>query len=64
LSVEGGNPTRIESNAEALELDRRLHALWSKHERFMVVPHNPSFVKKILFGLSMLESIVGQLQGG
>ena len=64
LSVEGGNPTRIESNAEALELDRRLHALWSKHERFRIVPHNPSFVKKILFGLSMLESIVAQLQGG
>ncbi|MEO8178892.1 MAG: AAA family ATPase [Deltaproteobacteria bacterium] len=64
LSVEGGNPTRIESNAEALELDGRLRALWSKHERFVIVPHNPSFVKKILLGLSMLESIVAQLQGG
>ena len=63
LSVEGGNPTRIESNAEALELDQRLRALWSKHERFVIVPHNPSFVKKILFGLSALESIVAQLHG-
>jgi len=25
------------------------------------VPHHPSFVKKILFGLSMLESAVAQL---
>jgi predicted ATPase len=64
LSVEGGNPTRIESNAEALALDQRLRALWSKHESFVVVPHHPSFMKKISFGLAMLEKIVAQLQGG
>lgn len=62
MSVEGGNPTRIETNAQAVELDTRLHALWSKHPRFMVVPHNPSFVKKIMSGLALLESIVSQLQ--
>lgn len=61
ISVEGGNPTRIESNDQALELDRRLRRIWSKHERFVVVPHNPSFVKKIMFGLAALESIVAQL---
>jgi predicted ATPase len=61
MGVEGGNPTRIETNAEAVELDRRLRTLWSKHPRFMVVPHNPSFVKKIMFGLAMLESMVAQL---
>ncbi len=61
MGVEGGNPTRIETNAEAVELDHRLRALWSKHPRFMVVPHNPSFVKKIMFGLAMLESMVAQL---
>lgn len=64
MSIEGGNPTRIESNAEALDLDSRLRALWSKHDRFVVVPHNPSFVKKILFGLSMLQDIVAQLRSG
>jgi predicted ATPase len=62
MSVEGGNPTRIETNAQAVELDTRLFALWSKHTRFMVVPHNPSFVKKIMYGLAMLESIVAQLK--
>lgn len=62
MSVEGGNPTRIENNAQALELDTRLHALWSQHPRFMVVPHNPSFVKKIMTGLALLESIVAQLR--
>jgi hypothetical protein len=62
MSVEGGNPMRIETNVQAVELDDRLRVLWSKHERFMVVPHNPSFVKKIMFGLAMLESIVAQLR--
>lgn len=62
MSVEGGNPTRIETNAEAVELDNRLRVLWAKHPRFMVVPHNPSFVKKIMFGLALLESTVAQLR--
>jgi predicted ATPase len=62
MSVEGGNPTRIESNEQAIDLDRRLREIWSKHPRFVVVPHNPSFVKKIMFGLAALESIVAQLR--
>jgi len=62
LEVEGGNPMRTESNAEALVLDRALRALWSKHPRFVVVPHNASFFKKITFGLAALESIVAQLR--
>lgn len=62
LKLEGGNPIRTETTAEALELDRRLRVLWSKHPRFVVVPHNPSFVKKIMFGLAALESIVAQLR--
>jgi len=62
ISVEGGNPTRTESVAEASTLDRRLREIWSRHPRFVVVPHNPSFVKKIMFGLAALESIVAQLR--
>ncbi len=61
-SIEGGNPTRIETMDEALELDRRLRRLWSKHPRLTVVAHNSSFVKKIMFGLTALESIVAQLR--
>jgi predicted ATPase len=60
-SIEGGNPIRNESLAEAVELDRRLRALWSQHPRFVFVPNNPSFFKKISFGLAALESIVAQL---
>jgi len=61
ISIEGGNPTRVETNAEAVALDARLRALWSKHPRFAVVPHHPSFVKKIMLGLALLDSLVAQL---
>jgi predicted ATPase len=61
MSIEGGNPTRVETNAQAVALDARLRALWSKHPRFAVVPHHPSFVKKIMLGLALLDSLVAQL---
>ena len=60
-SIEGGNPVRNESLAEAVELDRRLRALWAPHPHFILVPHNPSFFKKISFGLAALESVVAQM---
>ncbi len=62
LSIETGNPTRIESNREAVALDRRLRKLWSKHPNYTFVPHNPSFFKKITAGLAIMESIVAQLE--
>jgi predicted ATPase len=61
IAIEGGNPTRIETNPEAVDIDRKLRALWSKHPRFTIVRHNPSFFKKITFALAALESIVAQL---
>ncbi len=61
VSVEGGNPTRIESNEQALALDQRLREIWSEHPRFVVAPHNPLFVKKVMVGLAVLESMVAQL---
>jgi predicted ATPase len=61
MSIEDGNPTRTEDNARAVELDRRLREVWRQHPRFVLVPHNPSFYKKITFGLAALESIVAQL---
>jgi len=60
-SIEGGNPVRIESNEEALHLDHRLRAIWSKHPKFVIVRHNPSFFRKITFGLTALESIVADV---
>jgi hypothetical protein len=58
VEFEGGNRYRTESNEEAIELDRRLRSLWSPHPRFHLVPHHPSFLRKITVGLSVLESVV------
>lgn len=58
ISIEGGNPQRTESLQEALELDRKLRALWSKHPRFVFVPHETSFMKKINAGLRELAKVV------
>jgi predicted ATPase len=59
--IEGGNPVRNETVEQAVALDRKLRALWSPHPRFVLVPHNQSFFKKISFGLAALEGIVTQL---
>jgi len=59
--IEGGNPIRNETVEQAVALDRKLRALWSRHPRFVLVPHNSSFFKKISFGLASLEGIVTQL---
>ena len=61
ISIEGGNPIRIESNDEALLLDHKLQQLWSQHPRFIFIPHNASFIKKINHGLRELEKIIEQL---
>lgn len=63
-SIEGNNPTRTETQSAAIALDTRLREIWSRHPRFYLVPHNASFVKKIMFGLAVLESIVAQHDRG
>jgi predicted ATPase len=60
ISIEGGNPTRIESIEEALVLDQKLRKLWSQHPQFIFVPHNASFIKKVNAGLEALAKLVAQ----
>ncbi len=60
-SIEGGNPMRNETLEQAAALDGKLRGLWSRHPRFVLVPHNPSFFKKISFGLAALEGMVALL---
>jgi len=62
MSIEGGNPVRTESNARAVVLDGRLRTFWARHRRFVVVPHDPSFMNKITRGLAALQEIVGELR--
>lgn len=63
-SIEGGNPIRNETIAEAARLDGKLRALWSQHPRFILVPNNRSFFKKLSFGLAVLEGILGEFNAG
>lgn len=60
-SIESNNKARVESIEEAVELDRKLKKLWSKHKNFIFVPHNKSFVQKVNAGLYELEKIVAEL---
>jgi predicted ATPase len=61
MGIEGGNPVRNESVEQAAVLDARLRRLWMHHPRFILVRHNPSFFKKISFGLAELDTLVSEL---
>lgn len=62
LSIEGGNPVRQESLEQARALDAELRALWSRHRRFLFVPHEQSFFRKISVALTLLQAIAEELQ--
>lgn len=64
MSIEGGNPARIEDEREAVALDHALRDLWSRHPSYFFVPHNPSFLAKITFGLAALRSVLENLERG
>ena len=61
LSIEGGNPARLESIGKAAELDAELRAVWSQHPNFRLVSHQESFLRKITTGFAILEDMVGDL---
>jgi len=56
--IEGGNPVRVETIAEAAEIDHRLRALWQDHPDFHLIPHDPSFFRKLTRALLTLEEVV------
>lgn len=58
MEIESGNPVRSESCDAAALLDSELREIWGRHPNFHFVPHNKSFVKKIMYGLETLESVV------
>lgn len=63
-SIEGGNPTRVEDEAYAIVLDGRLRELWSRHPRFLFVPHSDSFLGKLSLALGMLQALITGWNGG
>jgi predicted ATPase len=60
LDIEG-NPVRLESPPEAVAVDRRLQALWSRHRDFTLVRHQPSFIRKLMLGLEAIQGRVAAL---
>lgn len=58
ISIEGGNPARVENLEQALELDSKLKKLWSQHPNFVFIPHDKSFIGKVNTGLLELAKIV------
>jgi predicted ATPase len=64
LSIETGNPARIESNQEAVTLDGRLRELWREHPNFVLIHHNHSFMAKIFEGLHVLGELIRRFANG
>jgi len=62
LSIEGGNPVRQESLEQARLLDARLRTLWSRHRRFLFVPHDQSFFRKLTVALTLLQAVTEELR--
>lgn len=58
LSIEGGNPERIESMAEAVAIDRRLQEIWGAHPNYYFIPHEKSFFGKLQTGLTKLVELL------
>lgn len=63
-SIEGGNPIRNETLDQAVALDSKLRALWSRHPHFHLIPHQTSFFGKLSAGLETLQRIVTSLPPG
>lgn len=61
ISIEGGNPTRIESVSQAIALDKKLYNVWSKHSQFIFIPHEASFFNKLNNALVALKALVRRL---
>lgn len=62
LSIEGGNPSRIEDNKTAIDLDHRLKSVWSKHPNYYHIPHQSSFMKKLNGALDIFHKVLKELQ--
>jgi predicted ATPase len=57
-AIDEGNETRRESLPAAVEIDRRLHAVWARHPHFLHVPHEPDFAVKLARAQSALQGLL------
>jgi len=57
-SISSNNPQRLETEKEAIEIDKALRAIWSKHPNYHFIPSGNSFVEKVTKGLTVIENIM------
>jgi predicted ATPase len=61
LSISEGNAVRLEDQATAVAIDRRLHDVWSAHPSFAHVPCQPAFETKVALGSDVLARFLDEL---
>jgi predicted ATPase len=59
LSIARGNAVRSETLEAAVAIDRRLHAVWSRHPRFHHVAVERDFATKVAHGSEALRRWLG-----
>jgi len=58
--INSNNPIRNESDQQAIDLDKKLQSIWSKHPNYHFVSSSESFIKKIMFGIMTIENVINQ----
>lgn len=61
LSTGGITRNRNENEAEAVALDSKLRGIWEKHPRFILIPHQVSFLDKINLAISTIKDLIDEL---
>ena len=56
--ITSNNPYRTESSDKAIELDKKLKAIWKRHPNYHVVRSKGSFVEKIMDGIDLIKKVV------
>jgi len=60
LVIANNNDTRTEDRETAVAIDRRLHALWSRHPNFHHVPCTPVFEDKLSQALAVAADLLAR----
>jgi predicted ATPase len=56
LSIAEGNAVRLETRAAAVDIDRRIHSVWSRHRNLCHVAHQREFSDKLALGIAALRA--------
>lgn len=59
-SISSNNPIRTENNQEAVDLDKKLQSIWSKHPNYHFISSNTSFIDKVMEGLTKIREVLGE----